>query len=65
MKISDPPAGHGTIKGITESDDPTVGRAMTVEDGEAGELVVKLRNLVAQLEDECERLRDHITGMER
>ena len=38
--------------------DPTTGRPMTTEDGEAGELVVKLRNLVAQLEEECERLRD-------
>ena len=40
--------------------DPTRGRAMTTEDGEAGELVVKLRNLVAQLEDECEALRDEL-----
>ncbi|KKL66859.1 hypothetical protein LCGC14_2140740, partial [marine sediment metagenome] len=32
--------------------DPTTGRAMTTEDGEAGELVVKLRNMVGDLRNE-------------
>lgn len=55
---------HGVAHGVcidpirVDEQDPTTGRPMTVEDGEAGDLVVKLRNMVAQLEEECERLRD-------
>ena len=35
-----------------DESDPTTGRAMTTEDGEAGELVVKLRNMVGDLRNE-------------
>ncbi len=62
--VTGEPAQH--IPCSTENESvgyPTVGRPMTVEDGEAGELVVKLRNLVADLRGERRRMAGRLADL--